>query len=270
MLEVIDKGRCTDRHPVPLLFVHGAAHAAWCWGEHFLDFFADKGFRAIAPSLRGHGGSPTSKPLRACSVADFVEDLVSVANNLPATPVVVGHSQGGFVVQKYLESHAAPAAVLIASTPPQGAAAGLLRFAASQLRATAQHPWLSTKAAITGKTLPAFEVTDASVRDAFFCSLTPDAEVSRYKERLQTEISARAFLDMVLLSLPKPHLIETPVLVLGAQYDGSVTQRELRATARAYHTRAEIFPNMGHDVMLEPGWQAVAERMEGWLGDQGL
>ena len=181
MLEVIDKGRCTDRHPVPLLFVHGAAHAAWCWGEHFLDFFADKGFRAIAPSLRGHGGSPTSKPLRACSVADFVEDLVSVANDLPATPVVVGHSQGGFVVQKYLESHAAPAAVLIASTPPQGAAAGLLRFAASQLRATAQHPWLSTKAAITGKTLPAFEVTDASVRDAFFCSLTPDAEVSRYK-----------------------------------------------------------------------------------------
>jgi hypothetical protein len=73
-----------------------------------------------------------------------------------------------------------------------------------------RHEVLSTKAAITGKTLPAFEVTDASVRDAFFCSLTPDAEVSRYKERLQTEISARAFLDMVLLSLPKPHLIETP------------------------------------------------------------
>jgi alpha-beta hydrolase superfamily lysophospholipase len=60
------------------------------------------------------------------------------------------------------------------------------------------------------------------------------------------------------------------MLVPGAQYDGSVTQRELRATAGAYDTRAEIFPNMGHDVMLEPGWQAVAERMEGWLGDQGL
>ena len=78
MLEVIDKGHCTDKHPVPLLFVHGASHAAWCWDEHFLDFFADKGFRAVALSLRGHGASSNSKPLRACSVADFVEDLVSV------------------------------------------------------------------------------------------------------------------------------------------------------------------------------------------------
>ena len=28
---------------------------------------------------------------------------------------------------------------------------------------------------------------------------------------------------------------------------------------------AEIFPDMGHDMMLEPGWQAVAERIDGWL-----
>jgi pimeloyl-ACP methyl ester carboxylesterase len=48
MLEVIDKGRCTDAHPVPLLFVHGAWHGAWCWDEHFLDLFADKGYRALA------------------------------------------------------------------------------------------------------------------------------------------------------------------------------------------------------------------------------
>jgi hypothetical protein len=40
--------------------------------------------------------------------------------------------------------------------------------------------------------------------------------------------------------------------VLGAQYDGSVTERELHATASAYHARAEIFPDMGHDMMLEP------------------
>ena len=58
MLEVIDKGSATESHPVPLLFVHGAGHAAWCWDEHFLDFFADKGFRAVAVSLRGHGASP--------------------------------------------------------------------------------------------------------------------------------------------------------------------------------------------------------------------
>jgi len=42
----------------------------------------------------------------------------------------------------------------------------------------------------------------------------------------------------------------------------------VRATARAYHTQAEIFPNLGHDMMLEPGWVAVAERMHTWLKEQ--
>jgi hypothetical protein len=38
MLELIDKGRCTDAHPAPLLFFHGGSLSAWCWDEHFLDF----------------------------------------------------------------------------------------------------------------------------------------------------------------------------------------------------------------------------------------
>lgn len=46
MLELIDKGFCSHTHPTPLLFIHGAWHAAWCWDDHFLDFFADWGFRA--------------------------------------------------------------------------------------------------------------------------------------------------------------------------------------------------------------------------------
>jgi pimeloyl-ACP methyl ester carboxylesterase len=110
-LEVIDKGRGSDTHPVPLLFVHGAWHAAWCWDEYFLNFFADKGYRAVAVSVRGHGASPRPKSVRTCSIADYVDDVDSIATSLPMRPVVIGHSQGGFVVQKYLESHDAPAGV---------------------------------------------------------------------------------------------------------------------------------------------------------------
>src|SRR4029077_17567064 len=104
MLEVIDKGCVSDAHPAPLLFVHGAWHAAWCWDEYFLTFFADRGYRALAVSFRGHGSSPAPK-LRTCSIADYVEDVSVVADSLPRRPVVIGHSMGGFVVQKYLETH---------------------------------------------------------------------------------------------------------------------------------------------------------------------
>jgi pimeloyl-ACP methyl ester carboxylesterase len=92
MLEVIGKGSSTDSHPMPLLFVHGACSTAWVWDEHFLDFFADKGYRAVALSLRGHGASSLSKPLKSCSIADYVEDVHAVVGKLGSPPVLIGHS----------------------------------------------------------------------------------------------------------------------------------------------------------------------------------
>jgi pimeloyl-ACP methyl ester carboxylesterase len=148
MLEVIDKGSSSGSHPVPLLFVHGGEHAAWCWDEHLLDFFAAEGYRAVNLSLRGHGMSSNSKP--ACSIADYVEDVCSIADHLSQTPAMIGRSLGGFVVQKYLESHVAPAGVLVASAPPQGAAAAVSRTADVLLRKTARHPWLTRESAHDG------------------------------------------------------------------------------------------------------------------------
>ena len=126
MLEVVAKGSCTDAHPVPLLFVHGGWHGAWCW-ENFLDYFADTGYRAVAVSLRGHGASPTPKPLHKVSIADYIDDVRSVADALGGAPVLIGHSLGGFVTQRYLEGRTAPAAVLVGSVPPQGVLSLALR-----------------------------------------------------------------------------------------------------------------------------------------------
>jgi pimeloyl-ACP methyl ester carboxylesterase len=114
MLEVIEKGSCSAAHPVPLLFVHGGWHSAFAWNK-FLDFFADAGYRAVAMSLRGHGGSPTAKRFHACSMADYIDDVRVMADELGGHPVFIAHSLGGFVVQRYLENHDAPAAVLVAS-----------------------------------------------------------------------------------------------------------------------------------------------------------
>jgi pimeloyl-ACP methyl ester carboxylesterase len=260
MLEVIEKGSVSELHPVPLLFVHGAWHAAWCWDEHFLGFFADKGYRALAVSLRGHGSSPAAK-LRACSIADYVEDVSAVADGLPKGPVVIGHSLGGFVVQKYLESHQAPAGVLMASMPPRG-------NLGSGLRWIKQHPWHFTKLVATGKSLP-YVNTPQLARERFFSAQMTDAQIAHYVTRLQEE-STRIGLDCLVLNLPRPKRVTTPLLVLGAQNDRAHTADEIRATACAYRTEAEFFPKMGHNMMLEPGWEAVAERIHNWLGTLGL
>ncbi len=41
-------------------------------------------------------------------------------------------------------------------------------------------------------------------------------------------------------------------------------------TAQANGMQAAIFPDMAHDMMLEAGWQAVADRILIWLEERGL
>lgn len=60
------------------------------------------------------------------------------------------------------------------------------------------------------------------------------------------------------------------MLVLGAERDSVFGVDEVEATARAYKTKAEIFKGMAHEMILEPGWQSVAERIVGWLKEQRL
>ncbi len=256
MLEVIDKGGGSPGLP-PLLFVHGAWHGAWCWDEHFLDFFADNGYRAVALSLRGHGDSATDKALGRLSIADYVEDVAAVARTLPTAPVVIGHSLGGFVVQKYLESNAAPAGVLLASAPPQGIRAAFVRL-------FRQWPGPNLRAGLTGSTMAALN-TPARARISMFSPTTPEALVVDYAGRFREESRRALFVDMTFANLPRPERVNTPVLVLGAEHDGCFTDDEVHATARAYHTRAQVFPGIGHDMMLEPGWLSVAEHIAGWL-----
>ncbi|OBH07052.1 alpha/beta hydrolase [Mycobacterium sp. E2699] len=258
MLEVIEKGPAGDSGKTPLVFVHGAYHGAWCWNEHFLDFFAARDYRSLALSLRGHGNSPAPSRKRFCSIADFVDDVASVADGLPRRPVVIGHSMGGFVVQKYLESHDAPAAALLASVPPSGIAQFFLhRFQ--------RHPWLTARSLAMGKSLPSIGGTPELTHETFLSAAFPPADVARYTALLDEEYVSKFVLEMLLLNLAKPHLVSTPVLVLGAEDDIVFTQQEVRATAAAYRTEAEFFPGMAHDMMLEPGWAAVAERIHAWL-----
>ena len=47
-LEVLCRTPAGTARPTPLLFVHGAYTAAWCWDENFLPWFAEQGYAAYA------------------------------------------------------------------------------------------------------------------------------------------------------------------------------------------------------------------------------
>ncbi|MFI5511503.1 alpha/beta hydrolase [Mycobacterium sp. NPDC051804] len=261
MLELIDKGRGSTEHPVPLLFVHGGWHAAWCWNDHFLDFFAENGFRAVAVSLRGHGNSVTEQHLNTCTISDYVDDVRAAADLLDGPPVVIGHSMGGYVVQQYLSTCDAPAGVLMASAPPHG-------VREASIRMMRRHPWAVFKSNTFGSTHDVVR-TPRLVRGHLFCRQTPQNIVDKCMARLQPE-SALAMRQMLTRDRVRADAVSAPLLVLGASEDGAFIPEEVAATARAYRTNAEFFPGMGHNMMLEPDWQAVAQRILSWLGEQGL
>ncbi len=257
-IEVITREPEADSHATPVLFVHGMWHAAWCWAEKFQPYFSQHGFKSHAMSLRGHGGSDGRDQLRMVALTDFVSDLEQVVDQLGVSPVLVGHSMGGMVVQKYLESHQVPAAVLLGSAPPKGLLPATMRIAR-------RHPMNFLKVNLTFNLKHNISKPEL-YKEFFFSEKFKDRELEKYYDIVQCQDeSMRAYLDMMFLNLPRPEKVNSPMLVLGATDDNLISTSEVKATAKAYNTQAEFFTGMGHAMMLDNGWQTVANRILNWL-----
>jgi pimeloyl-ACP methyl ester carboxylesterase len=76
------------------------------------------------------------------------------------------------------------------------------------------------------------------------------------------------FLDTMVI-WARPRRVQVPVLVVGAEHDWFFTVGETRRLAAAYRTQAQIMTGMGHDLMLDQGWQQVADRIDTWVRGLG-
>ena len=240
----------------PLLFVHGSCHAAWCWDEHFLPYFAEHGFDAYALSLRGHGASAAPRSLRWTSIASYVADVEQVAEDLPREPVVIGHSLGGLIVQRLLERRRLPGAVLVAPAPRRGKGRGAVRL-------VRRAPLLATRLLLTLEPRTLFS-TPELCRRLLFSPTTSEETVNRCVALVGRE-SFRAWLEMLVVRLDAQRIGSNPILILGAERDRLISGDALRATATDYGADLTMIPDMGHDMMLEDTWQEAAGAMLDWL-----
>ncbi len=259
-LEVLCRAPTGTPRPTPLLFVHGAFTAAWCWEEHFLPHFASLGYASYAVSLSGHGGSRHRAFLDSYSLADYVADVADVADRLPAPPVLIGHSMGGMVVQKCLERQRVPAAVLMASVPPQGLLGSAFGLAFSRPNMMGD----------LNRIMSGGQPDLDTLREALFHEPVELARLRQYYHLCQPE-SQRAIWGMSLFDLPAlAHVALPPMLVLGAEHDMLIPPDQVRMTARRYDTEAHIVPRLGHGMMLEAGWRIAADPLAAWLAAHGL
>ncbi len=244
----------------PLLLVHGAFSGAWCWDEGFAGYFVERGYDVHAVSLRGHGKSGGS--LLTASLEDFVDDVASVAASLSPTPILVGHSMGGLVVQKLMQRRALTAAVLMASVPPDG-----LFWPTWWL-------WLRDPLLLLNlnllQSLGPSAVPLHMARKALFSPDVPDERVAWLSRQSQGE-SPRALLDSMGFGLPLPgQHYACPTLVMGAEHDALIPPFSLGTTAHAYNAPLVIVPDIAHAMMLDTHWPWAAASLAAWLDQQGL
>lgn len=80
-----------------VVFCHGFPDLARGW-RHQLSAVAAAGFQAIAPDMRGYGGSSCPQDIEAYTLAELTGDLVALLDALEIEKAVfVGHDWGGFV-----------------------------------------------------------------------------------------------------------------------------------------------------------------------------
>ncbi|MGB0696956.1 MAG: alpha/beta hydrolase [Rhodospirillaceae bacterium] len=263
-----DALEANDNRP-PLLFVHGAFVGAWCWAEHFMAWFAKRGWHCCALSLRGHGESEGRKGLDRFSLADYGQDVLTVANSLGRPPVLVGHSMGGPVSLKALElagggfRHKPLPAVglaLMCSPSPLG-------LAGSNLRMATRYPnlyWSLVRLQTMG---PQAASPNVLVK-AMFANPPDPKTLGRYYGQLQAE-SSRAAMDLSGFGLPRPTLpAGFPIHVMGTSVDPFVAEEETKLSAQLLKGSHETLDDIGHAVMLDGGWERAATSLQNWLIQQ--
>lgn len=237
-----------------LLFIHGAFAGGWMWTETFMPFLAEAGISSHALSLRGHGGSKGRDHIHGHSIADYVEDVRHVVEHLACDPLLLGHSMGGFIAQKYLEHYPAPGVGLLCSVPPQG-------LIAAQFHLLLQKPqlFLEINRIMSG------EYTDTDMlRDALFAGEADEAMLATWLARMQPE-SQRALWDMSMFNLPNLFTMhKPPMLILGAQHDVLVPAFLVQTTGHTYRQPVHILRDMGHAITHEKEWPLVAAMLRDW------
>ena len=187
-----------------------------------------------------------------------MRDVSQVVARLPARPVLIGHSMGGFVVQKFLEEETVPAAVLMAAVPPHGLLGSAFGLAFSK-------PALMTD---LNRIMGGSGVALETLREALFAQPVSTDRLMHFMRHMQPE-SHRALWDMTLFDLPRiSRMHRPPMLILGADFDHLIPASAVEMTGRAYGIEPEFFAGMGHGLMLEADWRKVAQRIDEWL--QGL
>ena len=258
----------------PVLFIHGLWLHATSWAP-WLEAFSAKGYVASAPGWPGE--SPTVEETRlhpdamaGHGIDDVVEHYANIIADLPARPVLVGHSFGGMIAQRLLGEDLAVAAVAIDAAQIKG----VLPLPLSALRST----------------LPVFknpankkrvvELTAEQFRFAFGNALPAEESDQLFAQwaipapgRPLFEAAAANFNPHSPAKVDTANAHRGPLLLMSGGKDHTVPEAVTRSTLKQYRhsdavTDLLTLSEKGHSLTVDHGWREVADAALTWLEAQ--
>jgi non-heme chloroperoxidase len=258
----------------PAVFVHGLWLHADSWGA-WVDRFREAGYAPLAPGWPGDAASieeTRKQPDRVAGhgIDDVVAHYAGIIRGLDAKPVVVGHSFGGLVVQRLLGEDLAAAAVAIDPAPIKGVRnlpLSALRVASVALRNPANKN-------------RAVALTPKQFRYGFGNALSAQESAELY-ERWTIPSPGKPLFEAAFANFSprSPAKVRTDnatrgsLLVTAGSMDHTVPPAISRATLKLYRKSPAVtdfkeFPDRGHSLCIDHGWQEVADAVIDWLQER--
>lgn len=252
------------RHPTTrpaaranLLFVHGGYVDSSCWQHHFIPFFQRHGYNCYAVDLAGHGASDGSERIDDFGIDDYAADVAYAMDQISEPTIVIGHSMGTMVLDRYLEQGEALAAALLSPVPPTGTLP-------SAIGLTTRFPGFLQAIEKVLKGQRSDEIEEVLTR-AYFAKDMSVQEARRFMEIVVPE-SQKAIAEMatVLMQRPKSRP-KLPVLVMGGEEDAVFSSSMLYFSAVPWRAEVRRLPNLGHVLMLDTQWESAADTLLEWI-----
>jgi pimeloyl-ACP methyl ester carboxylesterase len=247
-----------------IVFIHGMFQNPISW-EKWIAYFNEKGYHCIAPAWPLHEGSPAdlrNNPpagLGDLHLQTIIDEMEHVVTGLPEKPILIGHSVGGLIVQLLTQKGLADKGISIDSVAPNA----MLAFDWGFMKNSAliANPFKGNE--------PFY--TDLESFHGSFCNTMTTEETEAAFNKTATHDSRNVLRDCMgeagQIDTEIPH---APLLFIGGEEDQIIPYELNQRNAEAYTDEVSIvgfksFPNRGHWICGQAGWEEVAEHISDWL-----
>jgi pimeloyl-ACP methyl ester carboxylesterase len=252
-----------------IVFVHGMFMTPLGW-EQWVNHFQAKGYKCIAPAWPGRDKpiatlrkNHPDPQLGKLTLSEVVEHLASTIKKLDETPILIGHSMGGLIVQILLQMDLAAAGVAIDSAPPAGVF-------------TTKWSFLKSNWPMISPFVSESEPREMSFEDfqyAFVNTLPGAEQQAAYDKYVVPEsrrVPRESLGGIAKIDFKKTH---APLLLTAGSDDHIIPASLCKTNYERYRQSASItdfkeFAGRTHFIIGQKGWEEVADYVLAWLNDK--